>query len=50
MFRFCFTFSENTKIYALLSHQKLKQKTPVKCCIGYSKDTYFLVQITKQTQ
>ena len=47
MFRFCFVFSENTKIYAALSSQKLKQKAPVKCCIGYSKDIYLLLQINK---
>ena len=47
MFRFCFVFSENTKIYAALSSPKLKQKKPVKCCIGYCKDLYLLLQINK---
>ena len=47
MFRFCFVFDENTKIYAALSSPKLKQKKPVKCCIGYSKDLYLLSQINK---
>ena len=42
-----FVFSENTKIYEALSSQKLKQKMPVKCCIGYSKDIYLLLQINK---
>ena len=45
MFRFCFAFSENTKIDATLSSQELKQKTSVKCCTGYSKDIYLLLQI-----
>ena len=47
MFRLFFVFSENTNFYAALSSQKLKQKTPVKCCIGYSKDIYLLLQINK---
>ena len=47
MFRFCFVFNENTKIYAALSSPKLKQKKPVKCYIGYSKDLYLLSQINK---
>ena len=34
MSRFCFVFSENTKIDVALSPQELKQKTPVKCCYG----------------
>ena len=47
MYRFCFVFSENTKIYTALSSQKLKQKKPVKYCIGYSKDLYLLLQVNK---
>ena len=42
-----FVFSENTKIYAALSSQIPKQKMPVKCCIGYSKDIYLFLQINK---
>ena len=42
-----FEFSENTKIYAALCCQKLKRKTPVKCCIGYSKDIYLFLQINE---
>ena len=47
MFRFCFVFGEETNIYAALSTQKLKQKTPVKYCIGHSKDMQLLLQINK---
>ena len=47
MFRFCFVFSENKTIHAALNYQKLKQKKPVKCCIGCSRDLYLLLQINK---
>ena len=42
-----FIFSENTKIYVVLSTQKTKQKALVKCCIEYFKDIYLLLEIKK---